>query len=311
MKLCILANSYVRHKLHNYLLFTNASLQVGCEPHLATIDTMGVRNGAVFARCLRVESPLVPGTELSPDAFTYRDLGSFDVVWVVGFGNYATRTLKLQMLWMLGRKLRIVNSVESLQYLHNKFHLNLWPEVFRSPETYLSSDFTYLWEVFSRSDCDWVVKPPAGSFGRDVFLVRRGDSNAKVLLQHFTGNGEGELCLLQRYVPEIRNGEKRVLLAEGGLVCVYRKDIVVDWDHRTNVRQGGESSVCELSADETELCVRISRFFADRGAGWIGIDLVYPHVIEINIVNPGGLINFERLTGENRAPVVVSRVLKR
>jgi glutathione synthase len=114
---------------------------------------------------------------------------------------------------------------------------------------------------------------------------------------------------MQRYVPEIRNGEKRVLVAGSKIICAYQKDIVLSSDHRTNVRQGGASTICDLSTQEMALCSRIGSCFGDLGLYYIGIDLAYPYVIELNVINPGGLINYARLTGENRAPHVVETVL--
>ena len=179
--------------------------------------------------------------------------------------------------------------------------------------TFLPS-FEFLWEMF-QSEAQlgnrdiWIAKPPAESFGKNVFILRRNDTNAKVILQSMTSDEYTmRYCILQEYVPEISlKGEKRVLIANGRIIGYYlRKPFN---DHRTNIHQGAEVHTCELSEDERELCKRIGQYLKNLGAYFVGIDMVYPYVIELNVLNPGGLGTILKITGKDLSQEVINSVI--
>ena len=122
-----------------------------------------------------------------------------------------------------------------------------------------------------------------------------------------TAHGSGQYCLMQRYVEEIAEGEKRVLFAGGRSVGQYKRKAVID--HRTNVIQGARTEACDLTDKETDLCRRIGQYLAGMGAEFAGVDMVYPYVIEFNVINPGGLKTIFELTGVNLAAQIIDRVL--
>ena len=136
------------------------------------------------------------------------DVGDSCLYFILGFGASHTFLDRMQMLAAL-EKARFVNTPESLILDHGKISLYLnHPEV-EQPESYLANDpavFTALVE----SGGDWIAKPPAGSFGRDVYLLHAMDTNLRPILESLTQ--DGRYAMLQRYVQPT-NGEKRVLAA--------------------------------------------------------------------------------------------------
>ena len=103
----------------------------------------------------------------------------------------------------------------------------------------------------------WIAKPPAGSFGKDVYLLTSQDQNTAVILDSLTGEDKDQYCLLQRYVEEIEQGEKRVLFAGGKVVGQYLRRPTRD--HRTNIMQGASAELCELTAEEADYCEKIGK----------------------------------------------------
>ncbi len=122
-----------------------------------------------------------------------------------------------------------------------------------------------------------------------------------------TGPDGDHYCLLQPWVEEISRGEKRVLLAGGKTVGQYRR--VATRDHRTNIMQGARTECCELTPEEVTYAERIGEFLRQFGAEFVGMDLAYPWVIEFNVINPGGLLTIEGLTGDDLTPRILDRIV--
>ncbi len=294
----------------NGVEFARAALRMGLAPRFGAMDTLGLRNGMVV--CDTYAPSLTKSGELhiAPEPQNM-PLRNFDHVQVLSFGRRGAFLDKLQLLRLLAETTPVANSVDALMHLNSKYYMAGMGDVFRYPETYASCDADYLWSVVASPDAPadekWIVKPPAEAFGRDVFLISRTDTNARAILHNMTGNGEGRYCLLQRYVPEIRQGEVRVLMAAGKVVGQYRRKAV--HDHRTNLAQGASSEPYSLTADEAALCARLGTWLMERGVSFAGIDLVFPYVIEFNVLSPGGIRTIRDLTGTDLAETVLGHIL--
>lgn len=215
-------------------------------------------------------------------------LERFALVWLVGFGRAASFLDRMQLLRQIAPG-RLVTAVDALVYRHSKYAWSTY-----MPESYASSDADYLHGVLERGG-DWVAKPSAGSYGRDVVRVRAGASGRAALerLTGGTGGTPGQYCVLQRYVPQIEAGEKRTLVAGGRIIGSYLR--LPGEDFRTNLAVGGATTVTELTADEGVLVCTLARQLAHEGVGFAAVDIAYPYLMEINLANPGGLATLEQL----------------
>ena len=201
----------------------------------------------------------------------------------------------------------VVNSLDAIMHLRSKYFLASRPGLFPNPETHASPNAESLLSVIQREGGQWILKPPAGSLGRDVHLVDPDTPDLAKLIQSQCGLDNTRYTLLQRYVPEIEQGEKRVLIAGGQVIDQYRR--LPGTDHRTNLSQGGVAEPCELTPDEAAYCNRLAAILLERGAWLAGIDLAFPWLIEVNVINPGGLTTIESLTGRDRSRDVLNAVL--
>ena len=215
-------------------------------------------------------------------------LAAFDLLWPLGFGRRDTFLDRMHVLRLVPRE-RFVNTVDALVFLHGKLGL---PEF--QPETWASADPAVLMRRIA-SGGRWVVKPMAGSFGRDVVHVDGDGPDTEQVLRRLTAHGA--YCVLQRYVPDAATTEKRVMVAGDRLIGAYAKT--------GNVTAGAVPRGTELSREETELALRVLARLNARGARFAGIDLAWPYVFEANVANPGGLATLEALTGVDPAPRVV------
>jgi hypothetical protein len=126
-------------------------------------------------------------------------LTAFELIWPLGFGRLATWFDRMQMLSHLPDR-QFVVSPGALVWLHGKHRWHLL-----MPETHTSASAKRLHAVLT-SGGDWVLKPPAGSYGRDVRIVRRGAISLAEVTQHLEATGAGYL-LAQRYLPAVAQGE--------------------------------------------------------------------------------------------------------
>lgn len=253
-------------------------------PHtLAATDSLRLQRGHVQA---------------ADAAGQFVEVAAHPLVWVLGFGNRGNFLDKLQLLKLAAERVAFVNSTDAFVYLHAKYHLAGYGGALQHPQTHASHDAAWLHEQLN-DGATWIAKPPASSFGRGVFKLRRDDENALAILAQLTDHGRGTYCLLQRYLPQVEDGEKRVLIAAGGIVGAYLRR--PNATGITNLAAGGRAEACALTDLERAACAELAGALSRRGVNYAGIDLVYPWLIEINVANPGGLATLVEL-GDIQAP---------
>jgi glutathione synthase len=302
MKIALLNNTNPASGEDNSSSFGQHLSSLGHEVYVCPIDSLALDRGEVIVNSVPSDSV----TDLHDKAVGI-PLGSFALVWILGLGQRAGFLDKLQLLQALPASTRIINPLSGILHLKSKYLLNSLPDIFPQPESYASSDWRWLLSIMKDRGGTWIVKPPAGSFGRDVFKICADDANASAVLQNMTGHESGNYCLMQRYIDAISEGEKRVLFAAGHVIGQYLRFSVAD--HRTNLAQGAVAESCGLSSQEQVLCERIGDYLKQHCAGYVAMDMVYPYIIELNVVNPGGLSTLNSLTGTDYAGEVVKHIL--
>ena len=231
-------------------------------------------------------------------------VADFDLYFVLGFGSRATFLDRMQLLRSLDQE-RFVNTVDALVYQHGKASLFLAAHDIPQPETHVSNDPDRLADIVARGG-DWIAKPPAASFGRDVFKLRQGDTNRRAILEHLTR--DNRYALLQAYLDPGGEGEKRTLVAAGKIIGTYGKRPL---DHRGNVGAGAEAFPATLSENEASTVARLVDGLDDLGVRFATIDLVGSRALEINVANPGWLGTYAQVTGVDLASTAVDALSRR
>ncbi len=288
----------------NYLRFGRQLALRGHEITLISVDSLQLKAGEVVASGSPWSDALISGQEFPAGKDMVID---HDLVWILSIGERASFLDKFQLLYAVSKRTRVINSLDALMHLKSKYYLATRPELFPTPETHASPDAELLQMVIRENGGKWIIKPPAGSLGRDVFLVDESDSNLSTILQHMCGPENDRYAMIQRYVSEIEAGEKRVLIAGGNIIGQYLR--FADGDHRTNVNQGARVECAELTASESAYCQQLASTLLGEGVLFAGIDLAFPWLIEVNVINPGGITTIDDLTGTDLSPGVVEAVL--
>ncbi len=247
----------------------------------------GWRVSVLDQECVRLEPAGIRlGTE---------DPRRFDRLWLLGMGRAATFLDRMQLLRQLPQG-RFVTTVDALLYLHAKYRW--WRHM---PETHASGDPGHLKAVL-HSGGDWVIKPAAGSYGRGVRRLAAGP-DGEAAIDALTAS-PGGYWLLQRFVPAIEQGEKRTLVAGGQLVGTYLRRPAGDL--RANLAAGGIAEPSTLTERERALVETVAGELVAAGVGYAAVDVVWPFLMEVNLVNPGGLGTLAELYRSDFGPAVVA-----
>ena len=149
--------------------------------------------------------------------------------------------------------------------------------------------------AFRAEHRDIVVKPLFGNGGAGVFHVKPEDENLGALLEMFAETYR-EPIIVQRYLPEIRDGDKRIILVDGEPVGGVSR-MPQDGEARANFHAGGAARKATLTPRERDICARIGPALRDRGLIFVGIDVIGDFLTEINVTSPTGIQEINRLDG--------------
>lgn len=162
------------------------------------------------------------------------------------------------------------------------------------PPTLITSDREQILE-FRDEHKDIIVKPLFGNGGAGVFHITPGDENLNSLLELFTQLYR-EPVMVQRYLPEVRLGDKRIILVDGVAVGAVNR-VPAEGEARSNLHVGGTARPVELTARDREICEAIGPTLKERGLVFVGIDVIGDCLTEINVTSPTGIQQINRFDG--------------
>jgi len=149
--------------------------------------------------------------------------------------------------------------------------------------------------AFRREQGEIILKPLFGNGGAGVFRLAPEDENLNALLELFTQLYR-EPVIVQRYLPEVRQGDKRIILVEGEPVGAVLR-VPPKGEARANLHVGGKAVKTALTAREREICAAIGPALRAQGLVFVGIDVIGDFLTEINVTSPTGIQEINRLDG--------------
>ena len=169
------------------------------------------------------------------------------------------------------------------------------------PPTLISSDRAAIL-AFRAEHKDIIVKPLYGNGGAGVFRVRPDDENLSSLLEMFAQHYR-EPIMVQRYLPEVRKGGKRIILVDGKAAGAINR-VPSQGEVRSNMHVGGKPELAELSKRDIEICETIGPELKARGLIFTGIDVIGDYLTEINVTSPTGIQELKRFGGPDCASLI-------
>ena len=153
--------------------------------------------------------------------------------------------------------------------------------------------------AFRAEHGDIILKPLYGNGGSSVFRVRSGDTNLNALVELFQTVFR-EPFMVQQYRPEVRQGDKRIILIDGEIAGAINRVPAAD-EARSNMHAGGTATPTELTPRDREICARLGPELKRRGLLFAGIDVIGPYLTEINVTSPTGIRQVKAFGGADIA----------
>jgi glutathione synthase len=254
---------------------------------------LSFRDGKVTAHVRPLNVRAVKGDHFAlGEAFVY-DLSSADVVLMrqdPPFDMaYITAT---HILERIHPKTLVVNDPREVRNAPEKLFVTEFQDFI--PPTLITSDRLEIREFRERHK-EIIIKPLYGNGGAGVFRIRPGDENLGSLLEMFT-QFYREPVIVQRYLPEVRQGDKRIILVDGEFAGAINR-VPAAGEARSNMHVGGRPEKTDLTARERDICAAIGPELKRRGLIFTGIDVIGDYMTEINVTSPTGIQEVKRFDG--------------
>lgn len=176
----------------------------------------------------------------------------------------------------------IINKAQSLRDANEKLFTNNFSQCM--PPTLVSSQAENI-NAFYREHKDIILKPLDGMGGASIFRIKEGDANLSVIIETLTEHGT-KLTMAQRFIPEITQGDKRILLVNGEPVPYALARIPAKGETRGNLAAGGVGVGVELTDRDRWICEQVAPLLKEKGLIFVGIDVIGDYLTEVNVTSP-------------------------
>ena len=256
--------------------------------------TLALEEGRLFCRAWPVSLRQTQGDHVTLGEEVRLDLGSdvdvilmrqdppFDMAYVTA--TYLLETVHPKTL--------VVNDPAQVRSAPEKLIATRFPDL--QPPTLISSDPVALGD-FHRRHGDVVLKPLHGAAGSGVVRLKADDPNLDALIEIHAA-GSRDPLVIQKFIPAVSAGDKRILLVDGEPVGAINRIPPKD-QVRSNLRVGGTAAPVELTPRDLEICARIGPWLKESGLIFVGIDVIGDYLTEINVTSPTGAQQLKRFTG--------------
>ena len=262
-----------------------------------TPDRLSLRDGKVLAAIEELSVRDEKGNHFTLGEPVRTDLSNLDVVLLrqdPPFDmNYITTT---HILERIHPKTLVVNDPAWVRNSPEKIFVTEFPDLM--PETLITKD-PHEVAAFRREFGDIIVKPLYGNGGAGIFHLHEADRNLASLLEMFSQMFR-EPFIVQRYLNDVRKGDKRIILIDGEAVGAVNR-VPAETESRSNMHVGGRAEKTELTKREREICARIGPSLKERGFILVGIDVIGDYMTEINVTSPTGVREVKRFGGADIA----------
>ncbi len=227
-----------------------------------------------------------------------------DVVWQRKDPPVDDDYVRATQMLTLCHRARVLNRPASILASNEKLYALHYPQLMA--ETIVTRRIPELVDFLAAMGGDMVVKPLEGRGGEGIFHVRNDDRNLFSILEQATAFGE-RWTMAQRYLPDVREGDKRILLLEGEALGALLR-VPAEGELRANLHVGGRAVEGVLDDRDRAIVESLAPRLREDGFFFVGIDVIGGKLTEINVTSPTGIQEASRLSGENLCARVLERV---
>jgi glutathione synthase len=269
-----------------------------------TPDRLALLNGQVFTTAEPLTVRDQAGDHFTLGAPKRVSVADFDVVLLrqdPPFDlSYVTTT---HLLERVHPKTLVINDPASVRNAPEKVFVTEFADLM--PPTLITRDLNEI-KAFRAEHGDIVMKPLYGHGGGAVFRITRDDLNFGSLYDMFTVTFR-EAWVIQKYLPAVKDGDKRIILVDGDYAGAVNRIPAAD-DLRSNMVRGGSPAATDLTPREREICKRLGPALRERGLLFVGIDVIGDFITEINVTSPTGIRAIKNLGGPDIAALIWDKI---
>jgi glutathione synthase len=265
-----------------------------------TPDRLALRDGKVSATVRPLVVRDVVGDHFTLGAPRHVELSSFDVVLLRQDPPFDLAYISsTHMLERIHPKTLVVNDPAHVRNAPEKVFVTEFPDLM--PPTLITRDLEAI-KAFRAEHSDIVMKPLYGKGGEAVFRLAKDDLNFGSLYDLFSATFR-EPWVVQKFLPAVREGDKRIILVDGEFAGAVNRVPAAD-DLRSNMVRGGVPAATELTPRERDICARLGPSLRERGLIFVGIDVIGDFLTEINVTSPTGIRSVKNLGGADIAALI-------
>jgi len=269
----------------------------GHELFFYTPDHLAFQEGKVTASGQYFTVQRVQGQHADLSVMQEVDLADFDVILLrqdPPFDmHYITTT---HLLDLIHPDTLVVNDPFWVRNYPEKLLVLRFPDL--TPPTTVARDLETI-KAFKEKHGDVILKPLYGNGGAGVFRLDQNDRNLASLHEVFTGFSR-EPLIVQKFLPDVSNGDKRVILVDGEPIGAINR-VPAKGETRSNMHVGGRPEKVGLTERDRRICAAIGPLLREKGQIFVGIDVIGDYLTEINVTSPTGIQELERFDGINAA----------
>ena len=196
----------------------------------------------------------------------------------------------------------VINSPASIRNYNEKLSILNFKSLI--PSTMVSSKAENI-ITFIQKEKKVIIKPLDGMAGNGIFMVTPKDKNMNVILETATNNGT-KAIMAQRYLPEIKKGDKRIIVIKGEAIPYSLARIPSKGEVRANLAKGGKGKAQKLTAGDKKIVMGVKDFLIKNKLNLVGLDIIGNYLTEINITSPTGIVEIEEQTDFKAAAYIIN-----
>jgi glutathione synthase len=272
-----------------------------------TPDRLALADTKVSAAVRPLTVRDTPGDHFTLGEPRVTDLSTLDVVLLRQDPPFDLAYISTtHMLERIHPQTLVVNDPAHVRNAPEKVFVTEFPDLM--PPTLITRNLDAI-KAFRAQHGDIVMKPLYGKGGEAVFRLAREDLNFGSLYDLFATMFR-EPWVVQRFLPEVKNGDKRIILVDGEFAGAVNRVPAPD-DLRSNMVRGGSPKATDLTAREREICARLGPALRERGLLFVGIDVIGDFLTEINVTSPTGIRAIKNLGGPDVAALIWDSIEKK
>jgi len=299
----------IAYKKDTSLALMYAAQQRGCELYYMEQQDLSIQNGAAYGRMAPIKVDMNPDNWFEMGEFSDQPLSNLNIILMRKDppfdSEFVYSTYILERAEQEG--VLIANKPQSLRDCNEKVFATAFADLMTPTVVTRRAD---LLKAFHAEHGDVIFKPLDGMGGSSIFCLKQDDPNVSVIIETLTDHGQQQI-MAQRYIPEIKQGDKRILMIDGEPVPYCLARIPAEGETRGNIAAGGSGVTMELSAKEREIALKIGPTLKEKGLYFVGLDVIGDYVTEINVTSPTCVREISRDSGIDVAGQLIDCLLSK